>query len=107
MEKLFGYPFCYENSDKEIEAVKIDPLENYCLRVSFSNGAVKIYDIKSDLDTPAFSPLKDVALFSAVKVVSGVAHWDYDKKSEYLANDIDISETALYWDSVSEHCASK
>jgi len=94
-------PFCYENAEELIEVVKVNPLDDYCLSVLFSNGKAKIYDIKPDLDTPAFSPLKNTDLFSSVKLKNGTVFWDYDNGKDF-AGGIDISETALYWDGIPE-----
>jgi len=90
-------PFCYEDTDVLIEVVKVNPLDDYRLNILFSNGKAKIYDIKPDLDTPAFSPLKNIDLFSSVKLKHGTIFWDYDYGEDF-AKGIDISETALYWD---------
>jgi hypothetical protein len=95
---MFDYHY-YENQKDRIKIVNLEPLEDYIMRIYFSNGKVKKYDFKPYLDTPAFKPLKDTALFSAVKLQSGTAHWNYDYGKNYAKN-IDISETALYWDSV-------
>jgi hypothetical protein len=94
-------PFCYEDTDELIEAIKVEPLDNYRLSVLFSNGKTRIYDVKPDLDTPAFSPLKDTDLFFSVKIRHGTVFWDYDHGKDF-AKGIDISETALYWDGIAK-----
>jgi hypothetical protein len=93
--------FCYEGTKTLIRAVEIEPLENYCLRVSFSNEKVKVFDFKPHLDCPVFKPLRDKSFFSAVKTYRGTALWAYDWGRKNVANDIDIAPEALYWEGVS------
>ena len=49
-------------------AVKVEPQPDYCLLVTFDNGERKIFDVKPYLDHPAFSELKIVPLFNAVRI---------------------------------------
>jgi hypothetical protein len=88
----------YKNSKEMIKAVKIEPLNDYCLRVSFSNGEIKIFDFKPKLEKPVFTPLKDKSLFEKVRLRHGTAVWDYDWGVKNVANDIDIAPERLYSD---------
>ncbi|MCL1946811.1 MAG: DUF2442 domain-containing protein [Chitinivibrionia bacterium] len=94
--------FCYENTDDLIEAVTVKPLENYKLRVSFSNGKTKIFDFKPYLDLQIFQPLKDKSFFDTVKINFDTAFWEYDWKIKNAANNIDIAPERMYWDGVDE-----
>ena len=96
----------YKNSKQQIKTIKVEPLDDYCLRVYFSNGEIKIFDVKPYLEYKMFLPLKDKKFFSTVKVYFNTAAWDYKRKEPY-ADGIDIDPHELYWDSVSEHCPSK
>ena len=65
----------------------IRPLEDYKLWVRFNNGEIKVFDFKSELDSPAFSPLKDKAVFNSVYIDYGVPVWNdgaIDIAPEYL-----------------------
>lgn len=65
----------------------VRPLENYQLWLRFSNGETKIFDFSKELDSPAFSPLKDLAVFNAVYIDYGVTVWkdgEIDVSPEYL-----------------------
>ena len=95
---MFDY-HSYENTKERIKVVETQPLKDFCLQVSFSNGKTKIYDIKPKLDTEAFSPLKNTELFSSVRVRHGTVFWDYDYGKGF-GKGIDISETALYWNGI-------
>ena len=92
----------YENTTEHIKITAITPLDDYRLRVSFSNGEIRIFDFKPDLEFPAFRPLKHKPLFASVTLCHGTAYWPYDRKKENIANDIDIAPETLYWDGVPE-----
>ena len=92
--------FCYEGTKTLIKAVKVEPLEDYRLRVCFSNKCVKVFDFKPYLDYQIFTPLKNKDFFSSVKTNYGTAFWAYDWGIENVANDIDIAPESLYWEGV-------
>ncbi|MCL1947581.1 MAG: DUF2442 domain-containing protein [Chitinivibrionia bacterium] len=96
-KKEFMKFHCYENSNKDIEIIEVIPLDNYLLRVVFSNGAIKIFDFKPELEFSAFKPLKDKFFFNTVKIRSGTVFWKYNRKTKNVANDIDIAPECLYW----------
>ncbi|MBS6447533.1 MAG: DUF2442 domain-containing protein [Clostridiales bacterium] len=65
----------------------VRPLADYKLWVRFNNGESKVFDFTSLLDSPAFSPLKDKAVFDSVYIDYGVPVWndgDIDIAPEYL-----------------------
>lgn len=45
----------------------VKPLENYRLQCTFDDGAHKIADISIYLNTPAFLPLQQQAIFNKVR----------------------------------------
>ena len=92
----------YKNSDDMIKAMKVEPLNDYRLRVWFSNGEVKIFDFKPKLEFPAFAPLKNKSFFASVKTRKGTAFWSYNWGNKNFANDIDIAPERLYSDGVPE-----
>ena len=73
-------------------AVKVSgirPMEGFLLWIRFSTGEAKVFDFKPLLDSPAFAPLKDDAVFRDVYIDHGVAVWmdgDVDISPEYLYN---------------------
>lgn len=70
-----------------IEISGVRPLPNYNLWVRFNNGEAKIFDFAELLSTPAFAPLKDVAVFNGVYIDYGCTVWqdgDIDISPEYL-----------------------
>lgn len=81
-----------------LKAIGVRPLEDYKLWVRFSNGEVKIFDFSKELDSPAFSPLKDKAVFNSVYIDYGVTVWN--------DGDIDIAPEYLYKNGVSVGGAS-
>ncbi|MCL1920867.1 MAG: DUF2442 domain-containing protein [Kiritimatiellaeota bacterium] len=73
-----------------LTVVGVRPLEGHRLWVRFSSGEIRVFDFKPLLETPAFSPLADRMLFSAVGIDHGVPVWN--------DGDIDISPDMLYRD---------
>ncbi|MDY4221271.1 MAG: DUF2442 domain-containing protein [Candidatus Faecousia sp.] len=73
-------------------AVKVSgirPMEGFLLWIRFSTGEAKVFDFKPLLDSPAFAPLRDDAVFRDVYIDYGVAVWmdgDVDISPEYLYN---------------------
>ncbi|WP_428356027.1 DUF2442 domain-containing protein [Methyloprofundus sp.] len=67
----------------------VKALDNYQLIVRFDNNQTKQYDVSPLLKKAMFSPLKNLALFKAVKVENGgyAVVWN---------EDIDISEYELW-----------
>lgn len=65
----------------------VRPLEDYKLWVRFNNGETKVFDFSKILNSSAFSPLKDKAVFNSVYIDYGVTVWndgDIDIAPEYL-----------------------
>lgn len=48
--------------------VKVEPLENYLLLVSFSNGEDRIFDVKPMISGSWFGELWDKSIFDTVKI---------------------------------------
>ena len=88
--------FVYEDTDEMICVVKVETLDDYLLQVYFSNGKIKIFDVKPLLEKRMFKPLKNKTLFSAAKVEDSTVSWTYHK---YELGEIDIAPEMLYWDS--------
>jgi len=67
----------------------VNVIDNYILLIEFDNNQKKKYDVAPLLNKEMFSPLKNPALFKAVKVEIGgyAVTWN---------NDIDISEYELW-----------
>ena len=76
----------------EMVAVIVRP--EHTVRIVFADGEVRDVDITPLLDTPAFSPLRDLALFEQVKVdeQTGTIVWpgdvDLDPDVIYAALDL-------------------
>jgi Protein of unknown function (DUF2442) len=61
--------------------------DDFMLLVTFSDGAVKRFDVKPYLEYPAFRRLKDSALFFKAHVDHGTVVWD---------DMLDLSPDSLY-----------
>jgi len=77
-----------------LKVVGVRPLEGHRLWVRFSSGETRVFDFRPLLETPAFAPLADEKVFSAVGIDYGVPVWN--------DGEIDIAPEALYRNGVSE-----
>lgn len=58
---------------------KVEPLDNYKLKLLFTNGDLKIFDVAPYLEKGVFRELKDSSYFKQVKVVSGAIEWPHEQ----------------------------
>jgi hypothetical protein len=68
-------------------------LDNYRLRLTFTNGEQRIFDVKPYLKYPAFKRLGNQGYFSLARTEHGTVSWP---------NDIDFCPDTLFLDSVRE-----
>ena len=73
---------------KPIKVCGVRPMENHLLWLRFTTGEVKLFDVKPLLSYPAYSPLKNEAIFRNVYIDYGVTVWN--------DGDIDIAPETLY-----------
>ena len=66
---------------------EIKTCEDWMLKVSFTDGAVRLYDVKPLLASEAFTELKDPNLFKRVRNCSYFIEWE---------NEADLSSDTLY-----------
>ena len=80
----------YAGEEKPLIKISgVHPLDNYKLWLRFNNGETKIFDFKPELDSPAFSPLKNKDIFVTVYIDYGIPVWndgEIDISPEYLYN---------------------
>lgn len=67
----------------------VEPLENKRLRVTFVNGAQKVYDCRALMEEEMFRPLRDEALFKRVQA-------DPHGYAVIWNDEIDLSESELW-----------
>lgn len=58
------------------KVTKVQVLENFELRLEFTDGSLKYFDVKPYLQYPAFEPLKQGSLFAKSHVANGTVAWD-------------------------------
>jgi hypothetical protein len=84
------------------EMVAVITRADNTVRVVFADGEVRDVDITPLLDTPAFSPLRDPAVFEQVKVdeQTGTIAWpgdvDLDPDVIYAALDLGPDKARIY-----------
>lgn len=66
---------------------EIKVYEDWMLKVSFADGAIRLYDVKPLLTCEAFMELNDPVLFKRVRNCSYFIEWD---------NEADLSSDTLY-----------
>jgi len=54
---------------------KVKPEDNYILRLTFSNGEVRKFDVKPYIDKGVFKKLKNISAFRAVRPAFGSIQW--------------------------------
>ena len=84
--------FLYEDTKEIIRVTDVQTLDDYLLKIKFSNGKIKIFDFKPFLEKPVFVPLKNKEFFDKAKVKYYTVVWN-DK--------IDFDAESLYWNSIS------
>jgi hypothetical protein len=57
----------------------VTPLEDYRLRLEFTNDEIGIYDCTPLLDRGVFQELKDVRYFNQVRVHLGSVEWPHEQ----------------------------
>lgn len=70
---------------------EVFPLDDYKLRLVFTNGEVKLFDAKPYLNIGIFKELKDIKAFNAVRPDLGTVSWE---------NGQDLCPDTLYLESI-------
>jgi hypothetical protein len=71
--------------------IKSEPIQDYRLKLAFTNGEVRVFDVKPYLKIGNFKMLKNEAMFTSVKCVLGSIQWQ---------NGLDLCPDILYEESV-------
>lgn len=70
------------------EVKQAEPLENYKLRIIFTNDEAKEFDVSPFLDKGVFTELKNKSYFKQVRVAFGAVEWpneqDFSKDTLYM-----------------------
>ena len=69
----------------------VEPLDNYQLLLTWTNGEKRIFDGNKLLLHKVFEPLKNKVLFRKIKIFNGTITW---------GNDLDYCADTLYLESV-------
>lgn len=72
-------------------AIAVDVLDDYKLRVTFSNQEIRIFNATPYLNAPAFKKLQNKGYFSLAKVEHGTICW---------LNEIDFCPDTIYLESI-------
>ena len=69
------------------EIIKVEPLKDYKLLLTFNNNEKKIKDMKPYLDKGVFKKLKNINFFNTVEIKYGTISW---------GENIDMCADSLY-----------
>jgi uncharacterized protein DUF2442 len=73
---------------KMIRVATVRPLEGFCVRIGFTDGSERDFDLECYLNGPIFEPMRlDPALFREIRVDYGTVAWP---------NGADIDPDVLY-----------
>lgn len=67
----------------------VKPSDDYTLIITFTNNEVKLFDVKSYLETGDFKELRDKGMFCSVRPFMGSIQW---------LNGLDLCPDTLYMD---------
>ena len=71
--------------------VNVQPVADFNIKLTFSNGEVKSFDMKPFLETGNFRELTDPAMFNSVRPFLGSVQWP---------NGLDLCPDSLYLESI-------
>jgi hypothetical protein len=71
--------------------INVKAENNYLIRIWFSNGEIKVFDLKPYLDKGVFCELKERSVFFSVQPFMGSIQW---------INGLDLCPDTLYEDGV-------
>ncbi|MCC3424554.1 MAG: DUF2442 domain-containing protein [Microcoleus sp. PH2017_29_MFU_D_A] len=61
------------------KVIKVEPLENYRLRLTFSNGEIRLFNVTPYLDKGIFTELQNIEYFQQVKLTFGSIQWPHEQ----------------------------
>jgi hypothetical protein len=62
-----------------IRIISVDPIEDYKLRIEFSDGRKGVFDVSPYIDKGVFVELKDKAYFRSVRPAFGGIMWPHEQ----------------------------
>jgi hypothetical protein len=62
-----------------LKVVKVEPLEFHQLRLTFSNGEIRRFDVTPYLEKGIFTELKNIEYFQKVKLSFGSIQWPHEQ----------------------------
>lgn len=84
------------------KVIKVEPLDNFQLRLTFSNGEIRRFDVTPYLDKGIFTELQNIEYFQQVHLSLGSIQWpheqDFSPDTLYLTGQLEeqiIEPTSL------------
>ena len=70
-----------------LSIIKVEPLDNYLLKLTFENNEERIFDVKPFLNKGKFNELADMQAFKSVHINFDTVEWN---------NNLDLDPESLY-----------
>lgn len=61
------------------KVIKVEPLENYQLRLTFSNGEIRRFDVTPYLNKGIFTELQNIEYFQQIQLSFGRIQWPHEQ----------------------------
>jgi hypothetical protein len=61
------------------KVIQVEPLESYQLRLTFSNGEIRRFDVTPYLNKGIFTELQNIEYFQQVKLSFGSIQWPHEQ----------------------------
>ncbi|MCU0542703.1 MAG: DUF2442 domain-containing protein [Oscillatoriaceae cyanobacterium Prado104] len=75
------------------KVIKVEPLPNYQLRLTFNNGEIRRFDVTPYLEKGIFTELQSIEYFQQVKLCFGSIQWpheqDFSRDTLYLTSQLE------------------
>jgi hypothetical protein len=80
----------------------VTPNPDYTLMLTFTNGEVRVFDVKTYLQTGIFQELQDLALFRIVTPCSGSIQWQH--RQDFCPDTLYLDSTPISESSSQSKC---
>jgi Protein of unknown function (DUF2442) len=81
------------------KVIEVEPLEDYQLRLTFSNGEIRRFDVTPYLDKGIFTELQSIEYFQQVRLSLGSIQWpheqDFSPDTLYLTSQLEDKTVEL------------
>lgn len=77
-----------------IKVLSANPIKNYKLQISLSNGKNGVFDVSPYLDKGVFTELRDPHYFRCVQIAFGGVMWPHEQNFSAETIEYELEETS-------------